>query len=83
MKELVHQTWFPTRADTERAVFESIEVVENRSRHHSTGGYVATAVSKPDNSDTPSTNRGEFHNHDPTELIPFFSCREECPRGSW
>ena len=43
-KELVYREWFPTRADAERAVFESIEVFYNRVRRHSTLGYVAPAA---------------------------------------
>ena len=43
-KELVHRVSFATRADAERAVFEYVEVFDNRIRRHSTLRYVAPAA---------------------------------------
>jgi transposase InsO family protein len=46
-KELVHRVTFATRADAERAVFESTEVIYNRARRHATRGSGAPAAFEP------------------------------------
>ena len=43
-RELWHPRWFADEADAERAVFESVEVLDNRERLHSSLGYVSPAA---------------------------------------
>ncbi len=42
-KELVHRTRFKTRAEAKAAIFECIEIFDNRQRRHSAIGYLTPA----------------------------------------